>query len=114
METNEYEKYMNETLHRLGLGHWSVCWLPELSSLVRGRVLPKKRLIEIFDVDMDEAWKTLFHEVIEIKLRSTLRPYRLLVNSLIGIIEEIADNEKDVFIETLAPMFNENSRNHNT
>mgnify|MGYP001298183262 CR=1 FL=1 len=104
METNDYEKYMNETLRRLGLGYWSVYWLPDLSSSVRGRVLPKKMLIEIFDVDIDEAWKTFFHEVIEIKLRSTLRPYRLLVNSLIGIIEEITDNEKDIFIESLTDL----------
>ena len=63
--------------------------------------MPEKTLIEIYDLDEAGAWDTLIHEIFEIKLRSTLRPYRMLINSLIGVIQEITDTEKDLFIEKL-------------
>jgi hypothetical protein len=60
---------------------------------------------DIKDEDEEGAWDTFIHEMVEIKLRSALRPYRLLVNSLIGVIQEIADSEKDRFIMSLNDVF---------
>jgi len=63
------------------------------------------RAREIYDVDEPEAWNTFIHEVIEIKLRSALRPYRILVNKLIEGYQEVVDGEKDRFIESLNEVF---------
>jgi len=53
---------------------------------------------------------THLHEIVEIKLRSALRPYRVLVNKLIEGYQEIADGEKDRFIETLPQVFENKPR----
>ena len=63
------------------------------------------RAREIYDSDEGDAWSTLIHEIIEIKLRSSLRPYRILVNKLIEGYQELADGEKDQFIESLNEVF---------
>ena len=105
MEVDRFEERAKNALTRLGLGHWHVSWLPDSSYSIRGRVFPEKLLIEIYDLDEEGAWDTFIHEMVEIKLRSALRPYRLLVNSLIGVIQEIADGKKDRFIESLKEMF---------
>jgi hypothetical protein len=105
MGDNEFKERAKNTLTRLGLGHWHVSWLPDSSYSIRGRVFPEKLLIEIYDLDEEGAWDTFIHEMVEIKLRSALRPYRLLVNSLIGVIQEIADSEKDRFIMSLNDVF---------
>jgi len=101
MEATEFKKMTMNALINLGLGHWRVCWLPNSSHQVRGRAVPEKLLIEIYDLDETEAWNTFIHEVIEIKLRSALRPYRILVNKLIEGYQEVVDGEKDRFIETI-------------
>ena len=44
-------------------------------------------------------------EVVEIKLRSSLRPYRILVNKLIEGYQEIVDGDKYRFIEALNEVF---------
>jgi len=105
MEVGKFEKRANNALTRLGLGQWSICWLSDSSYPIRGRAFPEKFLIEIYDLDEKGAWDTLIHEIVEIKLRSALRPYRLLVNSLIGVIQELADGEKDRFIKSLSEVF---------
>ena len=96
---------MAETLRRLGLQAWQAVLLPDSSNPVRGRANPEKLLIEIFDLDEDDAWATFIHEVVEIKLRSLLRTYRILTNKLIEGYQELADAEKDRFIETLNEVY---------
>ena len=105
MKASKFEERAKNVLTRLGLSQWGVCWLSDSSYPIRGKTFPEKFLIEIYDLDEDDAWDTLIHEIVEIKLRSALRPYRLLVNSLIGVIQEIADGEKDRFIESLNEIF---------
>ena len=105
MKVSKFAERAKNVLTRLGLGQWDVCWLSDSSYPIRGRAIPERFLIEIYDLDEDGAWDTLIHEIVEIKLRSALRPYRLLVNALIGVIQEIADGEKDRFIESLNEVF---------
>ena len=90
---------------RVGLGHWRVRWLPDPSYPIRGRAVPEKLLIEIFDLDEGDAWETFIHEVVEVKMRTALRPYRVLVNKLIEGYQELVDGEKDRFIESLNEVF---------
>ena len=105
MEATEFEEKTMNILAYLGLSHWRLSWLPDSSFQVRGRVVPETALIEIYDHNETEAWTAFTHEVIEIKLRSALRPYRILVNKLIEGYQEIADGEKDRFIESLNEVF---------
>ena len=105
METSKFEEKAKNALSRLGVGHWRVCWLPDPSYSIRGRVVPEKQVIEIYDSDEEAAWSTFIHEIVEIKLRSALRPYRILVNKLIEGYQELADGEKDRFIDGLNEVF---------
>ena len=105
MEARDFKEKANNALIHLGLGHWIVCWLPDSSYPIRGRVVPEKLLIEIYDLDEEAAWSTFIHEIVEIKMRSALRPYRILVNKLIEGYQELADGEKDRFIEELNAVF---------
>ena len=102
---SEFDGKARKALERLGLSHWLVSWLPNSSYELRGRVLPEKALIEIYDLDEEDALSTFIHEVVEIKLRSALKPYRVLVNKLIEGYQELADGEKDKFIEGLNDVF---------
>ena len=104
-KSSKFEERAKNVLTRLGLGHWRVNWLPYLSYPIRGRAVPEKQLIEIYDLEAENAWDTFIHEVVEIKLRSALRPYRVLVNKLIEGYQEIVDGEKDRFIESLSEVF---------
>lgn len=105
MEASKFEEKAKNALSHLGLGHWRVCWLPDSSNPIRGRAVPEKSLIEINDPNEEGAWDTFIHEVVEIKLRSALRPYRVLVNKLIEGYQELVDGEKDRFIESLNEVF---------
>jgi len=105
LEASEFEEKAKSALVHLGLGHWIVCWLPASPFPVRGKVIPETLRIEIYDVDEDDAWATLIHEIVEIKLRALLRTYRILVNKLIEGYQELADGEKDRFIEELNEVY---------
>jgi len=96
---------MGITLDGLGLRKWSVRWVPDSTNRLRGKADPETMSIEVYDVNEAEAWDTFFHEVVEIKMRSALRPYRVLVNKLIEGYQEIVDHEKDSFIESLMGAF---------
>ena len=67
--------------------------------------MPETQIIEIFDLTEEVAMDTLLHEVIEIKHRHSLRPYRVMVNKLIEGYQELTDTEKDRFIEELPLIF---------
>ena len=105
MEANEFEEKTKDTLMRLGLGHWRAIWCPDSSKPIRGQAIPEKLLIQVYDVKFSDAMISLMHECIEIKRRRSLRPFRVLVNKLIEGYQEIADHEKDLFIESLPEVF---------
>ena len=107
MEDNEFKERAKNTLTRLGLGHWHVSWLPDPSYSIRGRVVNETQSIEIYDADKEEAWNTFLHEVVELKMRGALRPYRSLVNKLIEGYQEMVDGEKDRFVESLNEVFDD-------
>ena len=94
MESNEFEVKMKKYLSQLGLSQWVVLWLPNSLCSVRGRTVPEKLMIEIYDLDEDDGWDTFIHEIVEIKLRSALRPYRILVNKLIEGYQELVDGAR--------------------
>ena len=94
------EENMNNVLERLGLKGWSLVWAPEKGSK-RGQVIPKERLIIIYDEDPTRAWETFQHELVELRFRKVLRPYRELCNKLIEVVENVIYIEKENFINEL-------------
>jgi len=94
------EENMNNVLKRLGHKGWTSVWSPE-ESPKRGKVIPRERLIIIYDKDPSRAWETFQHELVELRLRRVLRPYRELTNKLIEVVENIAYIEKETFINDL-------------
>jgi len=60
-----------------------------------------RRKIIIFSKTEEEAWCTLFHEVLELKIRPVLACYRGLVNLLISFIEKRVYLEKEKFLEEI-------------
>lgn len=94
------EENMNHVLERVGLKGWTSVWAPGKSSK-RGEVIPRKRLIIVYDKDPSRAWETFQHELVELKLRRVLRPYRELCNKLIELVEKMTYMEKEAFIKEL-------------
>ena len=94
------EENMNTVLERVGLKGWKSVWTPEKSSK-RGEVILKERLIIVYDKDPSKAWETFRHELVELKLRRVLRPYRILCNKLIEVVEKVTYEEKEAFINEL-------------
>jgi hypothetical protein len=96
---NEVESKMNILLERLGLGY-SVKWIPN-ENMKHGKILQNEKIIVIFDKSEDEAWNTIIHEILELKLQPLLSYYRDLVNILISFIEDHIYREKERFLEVL-------------
>jgi len=94
------EENMNNVLERVGFRGWISVWAPGKSSK-RGEVIPRERLVIIYDKDPSRAWETFQHELVELTLRRVLRPYRLLCNKLIELVEEVTYIEKEAFIKEL-------------
>ncbi len=94
------EENMNGVLERVGLRGWTSVWAPGKSSK-RGEVKPRERLIIVYDEDPLRAWETFRHELVELKLRRILRPYRVLCNKLIEAVEKVTYMEKETFIKEL-------------
>jgi len=97
---SKLEDQMDAVLNSLGLKGWASVWIPGDGSK-RGAVLLDKRLIAIYDKTPREAWDTFQHELIELRLRRVMRPYRILCNKLIEAVEKVTYREKEEFIDEL-------------
>ena len=96
------EDRMNRLVSQLGLGY-RVGWIPDEEASARAAV--KDGLIIIHDIDEAEAWSSLVHEILELKLRPLLSYYRGLVNALISFIDKRAYIEKEKLLECLPTDF---------
>jgi hypothetical protein len=103
-ERMNLEEKLSGIIKRLGLGEWAVLWRPDPTRHSRGQILPEAKIIIIYDNEPEAARETLLHEVIEIKLRPILRPYRDLVNSLIDWADKQTYEAKEGAIEDLLPI----------
>jgi hypothetical protein len=101
--SDQVQKQMQNCLNNLGIS-LIVCWKPNQTERVHGEL--KDKILVIYDENESEAWNTFTHEVCEFKLQSVTRPYRLLVNSLIEVIEKSVYAQKEEFIEFLPKMMN--------
>ncbi|MDR0470613.1 MAG: hypothetical protein LBH79_02660 [Nitrososphaerota archaeon] len=89
---------MQECVDSLGVS-LLVNWQPGLGRGLHGEI--RGNVLFIYDVEEGEAWRTLMHELTEFKLDGVTRPYRLLVNGLIEVVEKTVYAQKEEFIDFL-------------
>ena len=85
---------MNTLLERLGVPLKAV-WCPDPEQKQHAYIDLENQLLILYDESEDEAWRSLFHECLEYRIRSVISPYREIVNSLITLIEKIVYAEKE-------------------
>lgn len=93
------EKRMNSACSELGI-RYQVEWKP-CEHEKHGVIDTIERKIIIFSKTEEEAWRTLFHEALELKIRPLLSFYRSLTNLLIGFVEKRVYLEKEKFLEEI-------------
>lgn len=98
---NDIEEKMNDILDELGLRGWKALWVPDKDMCIRGKIELTNKTVCIYDVDPSNAWETLIHELLELKLRTLIKPYREMTNLLIGHIESLIYSEKEKLIDEL-------------
>jgi len=99
-DIEECEKLFNDIVRMIGLDI-TVVYSPDPDAKDHGQYIPKEKLIILYDEDPDEAFKSLIHEVVEIRLYPLIKKYRLLVNTLIKYIDERLEYEKELTIERI-------------
>lgn len=95
---NDFETRMNAILGKMQIP-LRVVWLPTADSKEHARIIPEEGLLTIYDKDEDEAWRSLFHECLEYRLRSIVSPYREIINKLIEAVEQITYKEKEKVLD---------------
>jgi len=88
------EEQMNAILERMGIP-LKAMWLPTADPKEHSRINLEERLVMVYDKEEAEAWRSLFHECLEYRLRSIVSPYREIINKLIEAIEQITYKEKE-------------------
>ena len=96
---------MERTLQLAGLDEWQVVWEPDSSRPIRGKCILEHRFIMIYDEKPKDAYDTLLHEILEIKLRPLLSIYRGTINNQIALLEKIAYQQKEATITELTQFF---------
>lgn len=97
------EDRMTEIVKSFGLSGWYVVWAPD-ENQPRGQIKLESRTILVHDFKVEDALGTVLHEVLELKLRSLLSPYRRLVNMMIQWIDDEVYRIKERTIEELIPL----------
>ena len=93
-------KAMQSCLDRLGIP-LSLVWNPDPSERIHGKIDESSKTLLIYDGDVDQAWQTLMHEVLEWRMRDALRLYREITNSLIELVEKECYRRKEKFLESV-------------
>lgn len=90
------ETRMREFVKRLNLP-LEVAYLPDQNNSRRAEI--KDGTILIYDPEPDQAWQSLFHEILEYRLRGLISPHREIINKLIEAIEQITYKEKERILD---------------
>jgi hypothetical protein len=97
------EERLKHELERLkrdtGLGfELDVVWMPQDNKL-SGEVKGKK--IYVYEEDEEKAVETLYHEFFDYVISRAIEPYRSILNSLIGCLNEMCYRRKEEVVESL-------------
>ena len=99
------EARMQKILDKLNVP-LKIVWSPNPNHNKHGLIEANSRTMFIFDVEENEAWATFLHEVLEFKLKETLKTYRMVINGLIEVIEQTCYKKKEQFLEFVPQVFN--------
>ena len=94
---------MNAILQKVGVPLRAV-WLPTGDPKEHARINLEEGLVMIYDKDEGEAFNSLFHEILEFRIRKVTGPYKRLVNALIGALEAEVYAQKE---KALAEILND-------
>jgi len=94
------EQRMSDICNKLGFP-FKVVWTPSPDANDRGKIDLANHTIHVFNMTEKDAWTTLIHEILELKIQPLLSYYRNLVNTLIEFIEKHVYQEKEKFLESL-------------
>ena len=98
MSRNSTVDRMQECVNRLGIS-LEVAWLPNPQKDKQGEIVLSSKTLFIYSPSESEAWQTLTHELLEYKIKDVTQGYRLIVNSLIEVIEKMTYERKERFLE---------------
>lgn len=87
-EEANLEDELNMALRRLGLRDWTVVWYPSDLEEERGAVYPDYKLIVVHDEVREDAFKTLIHEFLEVRIKGVIRPYMATETALLKALEK--------------------------
>jgi len=93
---------MQKVLQQLGIP-LQVTWTPNAECGRHGEI--QKGCILIHDQHQGDAWATFIHEILEYKMRKITGAYRMIINSLITVLEKTVYEEKESFIEGITELF---------
>ena len=103
---------MQKVLQRLGIP-LQVTWVPNAKCNRHGEI--QKDCILIYNPHPGDAWATFTHEILEYKMKKITGVYRMIINSLISVLEKTVYEEKERFIEGIPEIFqaiqDENKKN---
>ncbi len=102
-DKTKIEKELNMALRYLGLRGWTVVWEPEPSEKAQGRIVPEDKIILLSDEMPLDAFETLAHEYVELKLQAMVESRNATINALLKALQEIYYKEKERGIDSLVP-----------
>jgi len=104
-------KQLERLKQRVGMGYEvEVLWLPKTVRYRNGKELleeVKDHVIYIYAEDPGEAEKLLTHGFAEWLLNRHTKRYRLLINKLIEVFEQIQYEEKERLVDAIAKLMEE-------
>jgi len=65
----------------------------------------KGRTILIYEENSDKTRDTLFHEFLDYAFSKIIEPYKGVANQLIKLVNEIAYQRKELFVESLIKLY---------
>jgi hypothetical protein len=89
---------MQECVNRLGIS-LEVAWLPNSEKDKQGEIVLASKTLFIYSPSESEAWQTFIHELLEYKIKDVTQGYRLIINSLIEVVEKMTYERKERFLE---------------
>ena len=102
-DKTKIEKELNMALRYLGLRGWTVVWEPEPSEKAQGLIVPEDNIILLSDEMPLDAFETLAHEYVELKLQAMVESRNATINALLKALQEIYYKEKERGIDSLVP-----------
>ena len=105
--TLEYELEAMKTISKQGL-ELEVLWLPREDGPLSGEV--KGNVIYIYESDEEKALDVLEHEFVDYLVTLAMDPLKLMINSLIKLVNRMAYLNKEKSVEALRVLLKERRR----